>query len=1304
MSSPSDLAGAGTHHHWLVKWTLALVAAIIIFLALAVGVFRIAVNLLPRYHNRIEQVVSETIGEKVSLGRIALRWANWGPELVASNVVITGSLPREFSLDVEQVGLSFSLGSLFHGTSARPKSIQVDRPMLIVHRSVEQLPGLAEVLLSRRSSLPQRRGKGNTLSALKSTNIRLKDGTVRFSPLNKEKPSWTFKSINFFIHNGPRHEFLLRFMLPRELGKVPLRLSGRIAMTGGNPANWKWQGHLAISGLELAGVNSFMPDKYAFKGGSLGIQSNLWGLGARLTALAGQLAVEQTRVSGLTVSRLSTNFMGRFGKTDSIDLSHFKLEGKRLSWAPGSVRLGLGPDGRFHMFVAHVELSAVTALSELLPSRYSSISQRLKRMDLNGSVNQFSVGMQPGARQSLELTAFLDDVSFYNAMGAPGLRDLNASVRIHGGQGAVKLSGPLTLWMPHLFGHPVPLEQVDGTLRVHLLPVGFSVATRSLRIKAAGGLQGSIEGGIRYQSKEQIDLALRANAGPLDLDEARRLYLPTGLIPKPLVRWLLHDLASGRITGMTMSLDGNARHFPFRTNRGNFSTQFGFRSVKLKPGDKWQPISHLSGTVAFRNAQLDAKITNGKVSGARIISGTAQMRNLFKPLLQVSASIRGQAKNFLTFLRTGPIGKNSTALLGKLRARGPVSTKLRLELPIHAIKKFSLMGDLRVSGLALSYVGFPARLEELTGQVRYDRKGPLGGQLSGQTLGSPIEVRFGRKSANHVLAVGFRTHITLSRLPNTYRSEFSQYASGSLPVSGQVSVPLAGEKGPLTVELRSTLDGLAVNLPRPLGKPSNLAVRTVATLKRLGDSYEIRASYGSRLGICLGLRALAGFKFSSTAVGVTLGKGRCLVPQRGLQLSGTWPVIDLGQWARYVGHHQPGQGVRLPRPLSIAVDFGRLNAFGASLQNVHISGTSATGLAKLRLRGPQLKGNIDIPTQPAKKAPILADIDYLDLAGTTLPSSSPSRPHTSGGESRSPTSTSIGAQVKESERAKPGGSLQPDSIPAFNLTIHKLRLHQGFFQDVHIEAQRVPNGILIRPISIEGGMGRLSAAAIWFKTPGKVAQGALHFVANVNHLGDLLGAMGLGPVMTGHGSVSASLAWHGSVDNKQFWKTLVGRFSTDIRDGSISQVHVGAGRLLSLLNLANVPRYLTLDFHNLFSKGFPFSRIHGNYNIRNGVAKTRGMVIDSSVAHIKLAGSINLVDQTMDQEAAINPNYTGSLPVVAAILGGLGVGAAIFAVTKIFGSPIAQATELHYTIRGPISKPVVKKGTLSAAGHSQGSR
>src|SRR3546814_8237458 len=78
---------------------------------------------------------------------------------------------------------------------------------------------------------------------------------------------------------------------------------------------------------------------------------------------------------------------------------------------------------------------------------------------------------------------------------------------------------------------------------------------------------------------------------------------------------------------------------------------------------------------------------------------------------------------------------------------------------------------------------------------------------------------------------------------------------------------------------------------------------------------------------------------------------------------------------------------------------------------------------------------------------------------------------------------------------------------------------------------------------------------------------------------------------------------------------LQGRFTLAARDGQLVDVEPGAGRVLGLLSVAELPRRLLLDFRDLFSKGFAFNRIGGTIAFADGQARSDDMNIDRSEEH-----------------------------------------------------------------------------------------
>ena len=155
-------------------------------------------------------------------------------------------------------------------------------------------------------------------------------------------------------------------------------------------------------------------------------------------------------------------------------------------------------------------------------------------------------------------------------------------------------------------------------------------------------------------------------------------------------------------------------------------------------------------------------------------------------------------------------------------------------------------------------------------------------------------------------------------------------------------------------------------------------------------------------------------------------------------------------------------------------------------------------------------------------------------------------------------------------------------------------------------------------------------------------------------------------------------------------EALDGSLVLDARDGRLLEVEPGAGRVLGLLSLAELPRRLTLDFRDFFSKGFAFNRIGGTVHFNAGNARSEGLVIDGPAAAITIHGAANLRMQSFDQTIEVRPKAGNLLTAVGAIAGGP-VGAAIGAAANaVLRKPLGQLGAKTYRVTGPWKQPKVE--------------
>jgi uncharacterized protein YhdP len=137
------------------------------------------------------------------------------------------------------------------------------------------------------------------------------------------------------------------------------------------------------------------------------------------------------------------------------------------------------------------------------------------------------------------------------------------------------------------------------------------------------------------------------------------------------------------------------------------------------------------------------------------------------------------------------------------------------------------------------------------------------------------------------------------------------------------------------------------------------------------------------------------------------------------------------------------------------------------------------------------------------------------------------------------------------------------------------------------------------------------------------------------------------------------------------------------------EVEPGAGRVLGLLSIAQLPRRLTLDFRDFFSKGFAFNRAGGTVQFADGIARSDDLGIQGPAADIDIRGTTNLRAQTFNQTIEVHPKAGNLLTAVGAIAGGP-VGAAIGAAANaVLQKPLGEMTAKTYRVTGPWKEPKV---------------
>ncbi len=291
-------------------------------------------------------------------------------------------------------------------------------------------------------------------------------------------------------------------------------------------------------------------------------------------------------------------------------------------------------------------------------------------------------------------------------------------------------------------------------------------------------------------------------------------------------------------------------------------------------------------------------------------------------------------------------------------------------------------------------------------------------------------------------------------------------------------------------------------------------------------------------------------------------------------------------------------------------------------------------------------------------------------------------------------------QVMTEESDSSGKTIDPRNIPLFNGEIRKLLYNDMNYGKINITTTRHAEGIVFENFTMAGPHLQVNGKGSWLLRDSGPLTNIL-VQANSTDLGALLGDLGFSAVIR-NGQLQSVIqaSWKDSPNKFDFAK-LDASVGAVISDGIISEVKPGAGRLLGLLSLSELPRRLQLDF-NEFRNGLAFSQVVGQLEISNGVSTVDTLRIISPVALMQIEGSTNLVDKTFDQSIRIVPNISGTAPIVSWLALGGQVGALVFLLDQLFGDTFDESVGTDYKVTGTWENPVIEKLTpeLPPAGTS----
>jgi uncharacterized protein YhdP len=249
------------------------------------------------------------------------------------------------------------------------------------------------------------------------------------------------------------------------------------------------------------------------------------------------------------------------------------------------------------------------------------------------------------------------------------------------------------------------------------------------------------------------------------------------------------------------------------------------------------------------------------------------------------------------------------------------------------------------------------------------------------------------------------------------------------------------------------------------------------------------------------------------------------------------------------------------------------------------------------------------------------------------------------------------------------------------------------------QVDKVPQGLRLVRLATESPAFTLGGSGSWLvEDGGSRTQLALEFAS-----GDFAAAArALGyrdTVEAEKARARASVSWSGGPAEDALAR-LDGNVRLELERGQLRDVKPGAGRMLGLLSVVELPRRLALDFRDVTEEGLAFDRVSGDFELRAGSAYTQNLLLKGAAVDVGVVGRTGLIAQDYDQTVVVSGNPSGPITVAGALAGGPVGAAGALLISQLFKGQLAGLASVYYRVTGPWESPKVERISAAAGGNA----
>ena len=1294
--------------------------------------------------------MSAAIGNPVTIGKIQGEWRGFLPHLNFTDVRILDD-QRQPALVLKRIDGSLSWMSLFTA-ELRLASLAIDRPELLIRRDAEGKLFIGNLVLSRQ-------GDNNDISdwLLHQSNVVVRNALIVWTDDQRGAPPLVLQRVNLRIHSlFGKHSFALQAVPPNELA-TPLDVRGEFyGASFDNPGKWHGRLFTRIDYTDVTAWRPWLDLPGEFSRGRGALRGWLNVNNGKVTQITADLALRDvvTRLGEDLPEMALNELSGRASWQEvagGFEISTRNLAMKLqdgLNFQPTDFYLRVVNSGDQQTIGSKaassgeiranfLRLKSLAELAKYLPME-AGLRARLDAYAPRGEVSNLDAQWQgsPGKPDNYRLKGHFENLALNQVGKMPGFSGLTGDVDGSEASGRLNINARrMIVDAPGVMREPLSFSTLIGQAGWQRKNGELTINVDNIAV-ANDDLAGNLYGSYRTQAGTLgvLDLTGRLTRG--DISRAAR-YTPLVALDKEGNDWLNGALLAGHTEDFRIRIKGNLSNFPLDGTKDVLFEIGGHAQNAVMEFDKnWPRIENISGEFLIRGNRLDVESPSATILDTRLHNVTVTIPDMMsKDLsLEIKGEATGASNSFLEFVQKSPVRGYIDGFTDGVRAGGTGQLDLSARIPLTGDQPVKVSGTIKVQDNDIDLGKDAPLLRKTRGTLMFTESGMHANDVSAQILGGKASISVQSEEGGLVHAtVKGRSNVDVLRRVEAY--PVLDYLHGSADWDADISVV----KKSAQIIITSDLKGISSSLPQPFAKRANEAMplrveknpvlssskRPVLLLPKLaaqrekcagpcpkveGSVAEGRDVITARLGNLLSARlerqnesGAMVIKRGTVSFGAqdkspaskkekkpSRGKdGPSTGLRTGVWLVGNLPELSLEGWGNLAGgagkagkSNGTTAGVSTMPIAGANLHIGKLTGYGQSFSALHVAAARRGDGLAARLSSSGLNGEVVWEPHGYETGSMFrARLSNLQWSGEELPK--PPLPLAE---------TVRSAPVK----TRQAGKIHPGDVPALDLSIESLQIkgkHIGRFELIgHPENK----GWRLRRLNITNPDGSLVGNGVWSDAQGQ-QKTQLNLMLDISNAGKILERSGYpNTVKGGSGRLAADLSWAGTPDEFSS-ATLNGSLKLDTGKGQFLKMDPGAGKLLSVLSLQDLPKHIALGFTDVFSEGFQFDNINGNATIRDGVIESQDFRIYGSSAKVTLKGSVDLKNETQNLTVRILPTLGDSVSLIGAFAISPVVGIGSLIVNKVLGNPLDKLASFEYNVTGSWRDPsVVKVGGFAA--------